>query len=250
MPNGTFENDWLIIHDLSQTIEYSPLTSVLELSTTLARSRGAFLYWSDPAAYELRLTSASSTTEDSRIHRVCLPFTPETKRWLEELSHPVVLLPGDARLAAFPCAPRAGDLLVLSLRRENDLAGVLTLSRADSAEWTAGEMETAQKLCGLVAVLMNDLGRQREVQLLRERLRSARQEIAGLEKRLEERKIVERAKGLLQLHHGWTEEDAYYHLRRTSRQERMPMAVIAQRVIDRCAVDPRPEAPLVWQLPQ
>jgi AmiR/NasT family two-component response regulator len=43
---------------------------------------------------------------------------------------------------------------------------------------------------------------------------------------------VERAKGLLQVHYEWTEEDAYYHLRRTSRQQRTPMAVIAQMVID------------------
>jgi hypothetical protein len=244
------ESDWLIIYDLSQTIEYSPLTSVLELSGTLTRSRSACLYWSDPAAYELRLTSASSTTEDGRIHRICLPFAAETKQWLEELSQPIVLRPGDARRAAFPCASHVADLLVFPLCAGNDLAGLLTLSSADSAAWTSVEIETAGKLCGLISVVMNDLGRQREVQLLRERLRSARQEIAGLEKRLEERKIVERAKGLLQLHHGWTEEDAYYHLRRTSRQERMPMAVIAQRVIDRCAAHQRPEPQLNWQLSQ
>lgn len=63
-------------------------------------------------------------------------------------------------------------------------------------------------------------------------LHSLRRENQLLEKRLAERKIMERAKGLLQLHYGWTEEDAYYHLRRTSRQQRTPMSVIAQRVIE------------------
>ncbi len=67
---------------------------------------------------------------------------------------------------------------------------------------------------------------------LREKLRSARQENSLLERRLAERKLVERAKGLLQAHYGWTEEDAYYHIRRTSRQQRTPMALIAQRIID------------------
>jgi AmiR/NasT family two-component response regulator len=41
----------------------------------------------------------------------------------------------------------------------------------------------------------------------------------------------------LQVHFEWSEEDAYYHLRRTSRQQRIPMAMIAQRVIDVVAAE-------------
>jgi AmiR/NasT family two-component response regulator len=48
---------------------------------------------------------------------------------------------------------------------------------------------------------------------------------------LEDRKLFDRAKGVLHARFGWTEEEAYYHLRRTSRQTRAPMRSIAQHVI-------------------
>jgi len=41
---------------------------------------------------------------------------------------------------------------------------------------------------------------------------------------LEDRKLVERAKGLLQTRYQWTEERAYFHIRRLSRQKRVPDA--------------------------
>ncbi|MFZ0635072.1 MAG: ANTAR domain-containing protein, partial [Candidatus Acidiferrales bacterium] len=51
-----------------------------------------------------------------------------------------------------------------------------------------------------------------------------------LERRLEERKVVERAKGLLQ-REGATEESAYLQIRRTSRRRRVSMAVTAREII-------------------
>jgi AmiR/NasT family two-component response regulator len=49
---------------------------------------------------------------------------------------------------------------------------------------------------------------------------------------LADRKLLDRAKGLLQASFQWTEEEAYLHLRRTSRQRRTPMRDIAREVID------------------
>jgi AmiR/NasT family two-component response regulator len=43
---------------------------------------------------------------------------------------------------------------------------------------------------------------------------------------------VERAKGILQAEFGWTEEEAYLHVRRLSRQNRLPMREIAINVIE------------------
>ena len=48
---------------------------------------------------------------------------------------------------------------------------------------------------------------------------------------LEERKLLDRAKGLLQSELGWSEEQAYLHIRRLSRQQRTPMREIARRLI-------------------
>jgi AmiR/NasT family two-component response regulator len=63
-------------------------------------------------------------------------------------------------------------------------------------------------------------------------IKALTQRIAQLERQLAERKIIERAKGILQAQLGITEEEAYYQVRRTSRQQRTPMATIARRIIE------------------
>jgi AmiR/NasT family two-component response regulator len=59
-----------------------------------------------------------------------------------------------------------------------------------------------------------------------------RREIEKLTQKLAARRIVERAKGILQAEFGWTEEEAYLHVRRLSRQNRIPMREIAINVIE------------------
>ena len=59
-----------------------------------------------------------------------------------------------------------------------------------------------------------------------------RREIEKLTQKLAARRILERAKGILQADFGWTEEEAYLHVRRLSRQNRIPMREIAVNVIE------------------
>jgi AmiR/NasT family two-component response regulator len=128
----------------------------------------------------------------------------------------------------FGCFPMTGTdaYLVLPLQSEDKLAGALMLAWNAARELNKTEEDLASSFGKALAATM------REVEVLRERLRTARQENALLEKKLEERKFMERAKGLLQAHYNWKEENAYYHLRRLSRQQRIPMAVVSQRVIE------------------
>lgn len=49
--------------------------------------------------------------------------------------------------------------------------------------------------------------------------------------RLARRKVVERAKGVLQTEKGLSEEQAYEHLRRASRRRRMPLTELAEEVL-------------------
>ena len=58
------------------------------------------------------------------------------------------------------------------------------------------------------------------------------QEVAGLSARLEARKLVDRAKGVLQTDHGLTEPEAFRWLQRTSMDERRSMRAVAQDVLD------------------
>jgi len=57
------------------------------------------------------------------------------------------------------------------------------------------------------------------------------EETQEMKRQLETRKVVERAKGILQQRHGLTEEDAYLRLRNESRRLRRPMKDLAEAII-------------------
>jgi len=57
------------------------------------------------------------------------------------------------------------------------------------------------------------------------------EETAEMKRELETRKIVERAKGILQQKYGISEEDAYFRLRNQSRRLRRPMRDLAEAII-------------------
>jgi AmiR/NasT family two-component response regulator len=59
-----------------------------------------------------------------------------------------------------------------------------------------------------------------------------REELQKMVQLLADRKALDRAKGLLQEALGWSEEHAYLHMRRLSRQQRMPMREIARQLIE------------------
>jgi AmiR/NasT family two-component response regulator len=63
-----------------------------------------------------------------------------------------------------------------------------------------------------------------------------RREIEKLTQKLAARRLLERAKGILQAEFGWTEEEANLHVRRLSRQNRIPMREIAINVIESSGV--------------
>jgi uroporphyrinogen-III synthase len=56
-------------------------------------------------------------------------------------------------------------------------------------------------------------------------------ENAELRRELETRKVMERAKGIMQRNHGLTEEEAYLRLRNESRRMRRPMKDLAEAII-------------------
>jgi response regulator NasT len=57
-------------------------------------------------------------------------------------------------------------------------------------------------------------------------------EVAGLTDRLETRKVVERAKGLLMARHSLTEPEAFRWIQRNAMDRRTPMKAVAQAVIE------------------
>jgi response regulator NasT len=63
--------------------------------------------------------------------------------------------------------------------------------------------------------------------------RALEAEVDSLRDRLEVRKLLDRAKGLLQAEHGLSEPDAFRWIQKTSMDRRVSMREVAQAVIDR-----------------
>ena len=77
----------------------------------------------------------------------------------------------------------------------------------------------------ILPVLNVALARFRQEEKLRAELHDTRHKLL-------ERKIIERAKGLLMTHHGLTEEQAYQRLRSMAMNKKLKLADIAQRILD------------------
>ncbi|WP_019810190.1 ANTAR domain-containing response regulator [Saccharomonospora halophila] len=68
-------------------------------------------------------------------------------------------------------------------------------------------------------------------------LKALESEVAGLNDRLETRKLIDRAKGLLMTHQGLTEPDAFRWIQRTAMDRRTTMKAVAEAVIDNFGTD-------------
>jgi two-component system, response regulator PdtaR len=68
--------------------------------------------------------------------------------------------------------------------------------------------------------------------------RALEAEVGSLRDRLEVRKILDRAKGLLQAEHGLTEAEAFRWIQKTSMDRRVSMREVAQAVLDRAMAGP------------
>jgi uroporphyrinogen-III synthase len=67
--------------------------------------------------------------------------------------------------------------------------------------------------------------------LLAEENTKLQDEALQIKRQLETRKLVERAKGLLQRRYEWTEQQAYERLRNESRRLRKPIREIAEAIL-------------------
>jgi response regulator NasT len=70
-----------------------------------------------------------------------------------------------------------------------------------------------------------------------EEMRGLSSENARLQQTLENRKLIERAKGVLMKRHRWTEQEAFRRLQRAAMNQRTTMAALARRVLDGTPVE-------------
>ena len=105
-----------------------------------------------------------------------------------------------------------------------DVIGVINVHHRDTYAHTSDEI-------ALLSFVGEQMGGAISKSILAEQNAKLIEETLEMKRQLETRKVVERAKGLLQQHHGLTEEEAYLRLRNESRRLRRPMRDLAEAII-------------------
>jgi len=115
-------------------------------------------------------------------------------------------------------------MLSVPLVTGGDVVGVINVHHRDPHKYSADEV-------ALLTFIGEQMGVAVANSMLSEQNARLREETEDMKRQLETRKLVERAKGLLQSRHNLTEEEAYLRLRNESRRLRRPMRDLAEAII-------------------
>ena len=105
-----------------------------------------------------------------------------------------------------------------------ELIGVINVHHRDSHDHSSEEIST-------LIFIGEQLGVTISKSLLEEENARLLEETQEMKRELETRKLMERAKGILQQNHNITEEEAYLRLRNQSRRLRRPIRELAEAII-------------------
>ncbi len=149
--------------------------------------------------------------------------------WVAEHQAPVALssnASADPRFKIFPALVEDTYEAFLSvpLVNKGKAIGVINVHHRERHKHTAGEIAT-------VSFIGEQMGSAIAKSLLEEENARLAEETAEMKRQLETRKMVERAKGILQRRENLTEEAAYLRIRNESRRLRRPMKDLAEAII-------------------
>jgi response regulator NasT len=173
----------------------------------------------------------------------------DLKEMLEEDGYAVVGEAGDGETAVKKAIELRPDLVILDVKMPV-LDGISAAERIVSERiapcliltaFSQRDLVERARDAGAMAYLVKpftkgDLIPAIEMAVSRhEEIAALEKEVSGLSERLETRKLVERAKGLLMAQHGWTEPQAFRWIQKASMDRRMSMRQVAQIVVDDAA---------------
>jgi signal transduction protein with GAF and PtsI domain len=196
---------------------------VIELAITQANAQGAYVYRFDHESAQARLCAFSGPSPAKGVGTALPVLMGPEATFHSDRRTPIVLQDGaaaDERFAGLPefQSFRFEGVVSVPLVEPAGVVGMANFCRTGRAAFRGKELAFLLGLgLPLVALLTTAT--------LREELQKTAQLLA-------DRKVLERAKGLLQEALGWSEENAYLHIRRLSRQQRTPMREIARQLIE------------------
>ncbi|HUK26329.1 MAG TPA: GAF domain-containing protein [Terriglobales bacterium] len=226
MDSSSFVDDSHVdaLHEIGSRIAaadsfHNVLDRVLEFAVELVKCDSCFVYILSGDELVLR---ASKNPHDDVIDRLKLHVGQGITGWVAEHREPVALAKDaakDPRFRYFNELPedRYEAFLSVPLLSHGRLVGVMNLQHRQPYDHSPREIRLISTMGFLVGA---------EVEMAR-----LESQNSHLTEQLETRKLVERAKGILQRDLRLTEEQAYLALQRQSRQKRRPMKEVAEAIV-------------------
>ena len=224
-PVGTDVSDDIdLLHEIGSRIAaadplHAVLSRVVEFITTIVSCDSCFIYVLDGDVLVLR---ASKTPHPDLVDRLKLRVGQGITGWVAEHRQPVAVGSHafeDPRFQTFNELPedRYEAFLSVPVVSRGKLVGVINLQHRRPHEHSRREIQVISTIGFLVGA---------EIEMARLEVENTQ-----LSERLETRKILDRAKGILQRDLAISEEDAYLTIQRQSRQRRKTKKEIAEAII-------------------
>lgn len=195
------------------------LQRVIEMVTAAVRCDSCFIYVLEKEKLVLR---ASKNPHEDVVDRLVVDMGQGVTGWVAEHKQTVALPAkawSDPRFARFPSLPedRFEAFLAVPILCRGKLVGAINMQHREPHHHSKREIRLITMIGYLVGA---------EVELAR-----MEYEKTQLAEQLETRKVMERAKGILQREMSLSEEEAYLMLQKQSRQKRKPLREIAEAII-------------------
>jgi uroporphyrinogen-III synthase len=195
------------------------LARVVEFAASVVHCDSCFLYALEQDELILR---ASKNAHPEVVDRLKLRLGQGITGWVAEHRKPVAVSMNaykDPRFQLFKELPedRFQAFLSVPVLCRGRVVGVINLQNREPHQYTDPEIKLISTIGFLVGA---------EIEMAR-----LESENLHLSEKLETRKLIERAKGILQKELKLTEEDAYLTLQRQSRQRRKSMKDVAEAIV-------------------
>jgi uroporphyrinogen-III synthase len=212
------------LHDISSRMAaadslHQDLDQIVEFASAVVKCDSCFVYVREDDELVLR---ASKNPHEEVIDRLKLRVGQGITGWVAERREPVAISHNasqDVRFKVFNELPEDSYEAFLSvpILSRGRVVGVINLQHRDPHTYTRRQIRLIATIGFLVGA---------EIEMAR-----LEGENSQLLQQLETRKLVERAKGILQRDLGMNEEQAYLALQRQSRQKRRSLKEIAEAIV-------------------
>src|ERR1700746_1536366 len=212
------------LHDISSRIAaddplHQDLERIIEFASAVVKCDSCFVYVREGDDLVLR---ASKNPHGEVVDRLKLRVGQGITGWVAEHREPVAVSQNssqDARFKTFHELPEDHYEAFLSvpILSRGRVVGVINLQHREPHTYTRRQIRLISTIGFLVGA---------EIEMAR-----LEGENSQLLQQLETRKLVERAKGILQRDLGMNEEQAYLALQRQSRQKRRSLKEIAEAIV-------------------